>query len=83
MLLDCVEQGGYNKEYGLLEGGFACIPNIIQPKVIMLLAAVETALQLIFDIFEWPQKASKLWVKIPQNILVQIGLKWLHINTFS
>ena len=49
----------------------------------LLLAVVETALQLIFNIFEWPQKALKLWVKIAQNILVQIGLKWLHINTFS
>ena len=44
---------------------------------------VETALQLIINIFEWPQKASKLWVKIPQIILVQICLKWLHINMFS
>ena len=53
------------------------------PKSELLLAVVETALQLIFNIFEWPQKALKLWVKIAQNILVQIGLKWLHINTFS
>ena len=49
----------------------------------ILLGVVETTLQLIFHIFKWPQKASKLWVKIPQNILVQIGLKWLHINTYS
>ena len=49
----------------------------------LLLPVVETALQIIFNIFEWPQKAAKLWVKIPQNILVQIGLKWLHINMFS
>ena len=41
----------------------------------LLLAVVETALQLIFNIFEWPQKALKLWVKIAQNILVQIRLK--------
>ena len=49
----------------------------------ILLGVVETTLQLIFNIFKWPQKASKLWVKIPQIILVQKGLKWLHINTFS
>ena len=32
----------------------------------------ENAFLLIFNIFEWPQKASRLWVKIPQNLLVQI-----------
>ena len=49
----------------------------------LLLAVVETAFQLIFNIFEWSLKASKLSVKIAQNILVQICLKWLYINTFS
>ena len=49
-------------------------------KYFLLLAVAENAFLLIFNIFEWPQKASKLWVKIPQIILVQIGLKWLHFN---
>ena len=37
----------------------------------------------IFNIFEWSLKASKLSVKMAQNILVQICLKWLYINTLS